>query len=334
MLIEPNLSKEAVFRVLKSFGLRNVQANFFPSGDVNSAVYRVRAEGLEYLLKLRRGDFDEIAATIPAYLRSRGLTRVMAPLRATAGGPWVHANGFDWMLYPWFAGKTGFQCPLSEPQWIALGATLRQVHRVILPTELARRVPRESYWPRYRSIVRGLDGHMLERGSLEDPIAAQFVAFWTSRRSDIRAVLERAEQLAQAMPERPGSLVLCHSDLHAGNVLVGNDGQVAIVDWDNPVFAHKERDLMFVGGGVGGAWNDSRESEWFFTGYGSTDVDATAIAFYRYERIVIDIAEYGQRILDPGGSTEDRQHSLRKLASGFEPHNVVEMAHRSFPNLR
>ena len=105
------------------------------------------------------------------------------------------------------------------------------------------------------------------------------------------------------------------------------------MDWDDVVFAHKERDLMFVGGGVSGALNDPLETKWFFTGYGSRDVHLTAIAFYRYERIVADIAEYGQRIFDPKGPTEDRQHSLQKLASGFEPDNVVDMAHRSYSAL-
>lgn len=330
MLIEPKISKEDILEVLRAFGLRKAEPTFLPSGDANSAVYPVHADGLRYLLKLRCGDFEEIAATIPAFLRSKGLVQVMAPIPSAAGRPWIHAVGFDWMLYRWFEGKSGFECPLSEPQWTALGETIRQVHILTVPSKLAARVPCESLSDRYRDAVRSLDAQVKERRSLDHPIAERFAAFWASRRSDIQAVLERAERLARAMPDRPGALVLCHSDLHAGNVLVDAAGQVTIVDWDNPVFARKERDLMFVGGGVGGAWNDPRESKWFFTGYGRADIDLTALAFYRYERIVIDIAEYGGRITDPERPTEDRQNSLRKLASGFEPENVVDMAHRSY----
>lgn len=330
MLIEPEISKEAILRVLRAFRLGNAHFSFLPSGDANSAVYPVSAEGVRYLLKLRCGDFQEIAATIPTFLRSKGLLQVMSPIRGAAGRLWIHANGFDWMLYPWFEGKTGFMCPLSEPQWTELGATMRQVHTIAVPTKQSARVPRESYSARYRETVRGLDAQVKERRRVDDPIAEQFASFWASRRRDIRAVLERAEQLARAMPDRPGAFVLCHSDLHAGNVLVGAAGQLTIVDWDNPVFAPKERDLMFVGGGVGGAWTDPRETKWFLRGYGPADIDLTAIAFYRYERIVVDVAEYGQRIFDPEGRTEDRQRSLRKLASGFKPNNVLEMAHRSY----
>jgi spectinomycin phosphotransferase len=121
--------------------------------------------------------------------------------------------------------------------------------------------------------------------------------------------------------------------LHAGNVLVGAGSALTIVDWDNPVFAPKERDLMFIGGGIGGAWNGLRESGWFFTGYGSAEIDPIAIAFFRYERIVVDIAEYGQRIFDLNASASDRLSNLRKLATAFLRENVIDRAHQYYSSL-
>jgi spectinomycin phosphotransferase len=98
------------------------------------------------------------------------------------------------------------------------------------------------------------------------------------------------------------SFVLCHS---------------VCMDWHNPILATKERDLMLVGAGVGGYWNESREREWFFIGYGPTEIDSLAIAFDRYERIVVDIAEYGEGFFDvyePGDPESDR-----KLKDQFVP---------------
>ena len=46
-------------------------------------------------------------------------------------------------------------------------------------------------------------------------------------------------------------LVLCHADLHAWNVLLDTDRQLWLVDWDETILAPKERDLMFVVGGIG-----------------------------------------------------------------------------------
>ena len=88
------------------------------------------------------------------------------------------------------------------------------------------------------------------------PIGASFAAFWLTKRDEIQGMVEHAEQLAQTLQKRAVEPVVCHSDLHGRNVLVGTDNEVAIVDWDEPIPAPKERDLMFIGGGIGGIWNN------------------------------------------------------------------------------
>jgi spectinomycin phosphotransferase len=125
---------------------------------------------------------------------------------------------------------------------------------------------------------------------------------------------------------------VCHSDLHGNNVLVGAGDALAVVDWDEPILAAKERDLMFIGGGVGGAWNQPAEAEWFYAGYGQAAIDPIALSYYRYERIVEDFAAYGKVILDMQGTARDRADGLRRLESQFLPGNVVEMAHKSYPH--
>ena len=113
---------------------------------------------------------------------------------------------------------------------------------------------------------------------------------------------------------------MCHSDIHAGNILIGADDAFYIVDWDNPILAPKERDLMFVGGGQGFTGHTPQEEETlFYRGYGETQIDPVALAYYRYERIIQDIAVYCEQLFlsDEGG--EDRAQALRHFASNFLP---------------
>ncbi len=332
MLTKPDISEGTIVTFASdSFGVRISDVIFLPIGaDTNSAVYRVTTEdSRQYLLKLRRGDFDEVAASIPAYLHARGILGVLAPLASTSNRLCIRGHGFNWMLYPYFDGNSGFEVAMSPEQWIALGETLRAVHTEILPEDLRRRMTHESYSPQNRRVLKELDAQV-EHRSFDDPLAARFAAFWRSKHSEIQAVVDRAGQLAREVQKRPAGLVTCHSDLHAGNILVGADHTIAIVDWDSPILAPKERDLMFVGGGVGGIWRDARETGWFYTGYGPTKIDPIAIAYYRYERIVADLVAYGERILETQGSAEDRAESLRQVIDQFLPHNVIEIAHRSY----
>ena len=330
MVTRPDLSDDTLRGVLADYyGLRMSAATFVPSGDTNSAVFSVTdRSGARYFLKLRSDNFDDAAVAVAAFLHSRGIVAVMASIASVANQFSLRAHDFDWMLYPHFEGSNGFELPLSRGHWIALGAAMREVHQASPPAELARRVPREEYSPRYRAIVKALDDEVDQR-RFDDPSAAGLAAVWKAHRADIRLMVEHAEHLADTIRNRSHPFVLCHTDLHAGNVLVGLNNSLAIIDWDNPILAPKERDLMFIGAGVGGIWIDAREAEWFFAGYGATHIDPDALAYYRCERVVTDFAEYGEFIMHGKGGAEDRAEGLRKFISAFAPNNPFDMARRS-----
>src|SRR5262245_49912250 len=293
MLTKPDLSDDTIIACLRDhFGLSISHVTFLPLGWAYNALYRVTAEGgTPYLLKLRRGPFNEVAVAVPAFLHAQGIRQVMAPIATTANHIlWVSAHGFVWTLYPFFEGKTGFEVALSKPHWIALGKSMRAVHTTRLPTALADCMPQENYSPIWRNSVKTFHKQAAQ-DRYDDPIAASFAAFWLTKGDEIETIVKRAEQLAQALQNRAVDLVVCHSDIHGRNVLVGADDELAIVDWDEPILAAKERDLMFIGGGIGGIWNSEQEANWFYQGYGQTEVDLIALSYYRYERIVVDIAE-------------------------------------------
>jgi len=335
MLTPPALSAGAIIACLRdSFGLSIRQVIFLPIGaDVNTAVYRVTAEDdTPYFLKLRRGEFIDIAVAVPAFLHAQGIRRVMAPLATASQQLWASGHGFAWILYPFVEGHNGFELALSDAQWVALGQSLKAVHTAVFPSALARRVPREDYAPRWRDIVSGFD-HEVETRVYDDPVSGRLAAFWVTKRDDIRAMVARTAQLGQALRQRARPFVLCHTDLHAGNVLLSANDELAIVDWDDPIFAPKERDLMFVGGGVGAIWDSAREDALFYRGYGPTEIDPVALAYYRYERIVADLAAYGLQIFGVEGSVEDREHDLASVMGQFLPNRVVQIAHRTYQQL-
>ena len=100
--------------------------------------------------------------------------------------------------------------------------------------------------------------------------------------------------------------MLCHADLHAGNLLVEDNGTLHIIDWDEILLAPRERDLMYIGGGLLGNWRAPEDEEiLFYQGYGPVTIDPVAMAYYRYERIITDLAIYAGELLALGGSQEE-----------------------------
>jgi spectinomycin phosphotransferase len=157
------------------------------------------------------------------------------------------------------------------------------------------------------------------------------------RSAEIQALVQRTGQLALELQACVLPQVLCHSDLHPGNLLIhsqpGNGPGFHIVDWDQPVLAPRERDLMGIGGGLGARWSSPREVELFYQGYGQPldNIDRAALTYYRCERILMDITEFCKQLLlsDAGGA--DRPQALEYFTSSFLPGHEIEAARKGDP---
>lgn len=205
---------------------------------------------------------------------------------------------------------------------------MRQIHEIEVPSTIQAMLRRESYSPQWREAVRSLYAH-IDSEPKGDEVAVKLMAFMNQHAASIHRLVGRAEQLAQKIKEQSPEFVLCHSDIHGGNLLMEVNDAIYIVDWDGPIMAPKERDLMFIGGGVANVWNQPHEEDLFYKGYGKTEVNMEILAYYRHERIVEDIAIYGQQLLLTKAGGQDRIESYKHFVAQFDPHGVVEIAFKT-----
>lgn len=326
MLEKPSLADERILSALRGeFGLEASELTFLPLGaDVNTAVYRVRATGGEvFFLKLRKAGFREIQAALPRFLHERGIGAVIPPLPARSGQAWAGLDEYRLILAPYIEGQNGYEAHLSPTQWRAFGAALRTVHAVRLPAELADRLPREDWSPAGREQALDFLAQARER-DFADPAARKTAALLRERQAVIRRLVSLGEELAARLRARSLEPILCHGDLHAGNLHLTPAGELYLVDWDDAVLAPRERDLALIGGCP--AWSASADAAAFYQGYGGPAPDREALAYFRCEREVQDIAAFCRELLLSEASGADREQSYQYLAGQFLPGGEVELA--------
>lgn len=117
--------------------------------------------------------------------------------------------------------------------------------------------------------------------------------------------LENARLKAQALKPK---FVICHGELTSSNILVTPDRDLYLADWDAPLLAPKERDLVYLTG---------PKMMFVLQGYRTIldqgDVDDKVIEYYQHWRNVREIAAYGERILQSRQDEAQSWHDLDEL---------------------
>ena len=330
----PSLRTETLRAALQAgFGLTVSEITFLPLGlDTAAAVYRASGADGDYFVKVRRDAVNDASLAVPRYLHEQGVAEVVPPRRTVDGALWHACDGQALIVYPFLPETHTLPSGQADGLWRQLGAMLRRVHETELPAALETRLGRETFEPVALPLVRRLDA-ALDTQIWEDPAARAVGETWRAHRAEIRAVAALAETLgARLRAAPPGRLCLCHADPHWDNVLVDAAGRLWLVDWDDTLLAARERDLMFVIGGISDDWATPRDTARFFEGYGPVEVHAAALAYYRADWGLQDLGSFASQVLEePEAGDLTRQNAARLFKGLFTKGGIVEKALGSEP---
>lgn len=330
MLEKPDIPDDLIIsRLQAEYGFHVTSLTFLPLGaDMGTVVYRVGTEdGTVYFLKLRKG-FAEIVVTVPLFLKSQGIQKIIIPIETRSKQRWTDFGEYKIILYPFVEGKNGFEMDLSDHHKRKLGKALKAIHSTQVPPEFKGRIPKETFDPRWRGSLKSLQAQ-IEEMSFPDHNAARLAQFIKTNRSEITRLIQRTEELASELQSKPFELVLCHTDIHGGNMLITEKNDLYIIDWDNPLLAPKERDLMFIGGGIDNIWKNKRDESAFYEGYGKTNIDHAVLAYYRYERVIEDLVAYAEQLLLTNEGGANREQAYERFTGNFEPGSTIEIAQKT-----
>jgi len=325
---EPSLDKTRLWETVASeYQIPVMSLEFLPLGsDVRSFSYKlVDAGGTEFYLKLRSPSEVRTPLLPAAAFVMNHLAGAIRPLSPQASSRfWLEFDSYQLFLYPFVPGVPGWEYTLSDGQWREIGAIVRSLHGLVLPPSVAEGVPRDTFgnlWRKrlIRYVERGRPGF--------DAGSRALAALLREKRAVLTDIARRAQNLSAKLAAASLESVCCHGDLHSGNFLLDEVGKVHLVDWDTLSFAPPEKDLMFVEGGIGGMLDAKGGAALFHEGYGPSRVNADALRYFRWERIVQDVVAYCEQLLDSSEGGTDRATMVEQLTGQFAPGGVVDVAY-------
>ena len=294
--------------------------------DPTASVYKAIAQDQSaYFIKVKKGTQISLSTIISDFLHTTGVQNIISCIRTTQGEPCQILDNLTITVFPYIEGQDGFCTHLQDDQWQELGKTIKQIHTIKLPSSIYEKIPQETYSPNWQKTLQNLET-LLTDLMPTDSIAVATQHLLKDNLPTIHLLMDHAERLSQGIENHNQDFVLCHADLHAGNIIIDQKGKIFVIDWDQPILAPKERDLMFIGSGIGNVWNKDHEQKSFYEGYGEVKINLPLLAYYRIDRILEDIAIYCQLLLQSSNGGLDRKKWYQELAAQFDNNGVVAIA--------
>ena len=231
------------------------------------------------------------------------LPHIACPVQTLNKSFSVHFDGHLLILFHWIEGQTPGFGRLPGDVLNQLGTLVGTLH-ASTPQITYHNPPREQFdVPFQTDLVRGLDA-LQGITPTHTPGQQELRRLLLPCRNEILRLLDRLQDLAAQVKAQGREQVICHTDLHGGNLILDDRGTLYILDWEEAVLAPPEHDLIFF------AWDD-RFWDVFLPQYerafGSVSLDSEVFGFYFYRRNLEDLTDFFVRILyEHNGDEQDR----------------------------
>jgi spectinomycin phosphotransferase len=300
---EPTIDKtRLVETVRREYGPEVERLTFVPVGWVAYCYIADCVGGERYFLKLNNdsGEIPYAASNRDFYLPlsyqlcTKGiLPHVACPVRTRTGQFTAPFEEHVLILFDFIEGETVGFGDLSDDILVKLARLVGILHKSISQIKVEHPfyerfdIAFEDDWVNTFDVLEGItSSDRWGKRELRDLLLP--------RRDEILAHLRRLKELQTLARATGKEMVVCHTDLHGGNLMTDARGNLYILDWENAMIAPPEHDLFFWAG-YDYFWDSflpiyERE-------FGPARLDSDVFGFYYYRRNLEDLIDFALRIL-------------------------------------
>ena len=282
----PITSRQVASCLAAEYGLILKRLTVLPLSHAGETwVYRAETSRETCFLKLKK-TLHQPGVAVCERLLAHGLP-VVAPIPSRSGHSWVLLDGFYLLLFPFVPGHPIHPATLAREDWRLLGSILRDVHNAALPDPLRQSLEHESFTPPDEACLSRIESAWTRESRL-DPVQEDLRTLWNRHQRLLSTFVRFVQQKGQRARQSNPVYSLCHGDFQPGNILQSAPDRLLLVDWDNPVWSPRERDLMFIA---------PEYLSRFETGYGPIARNESVAEYLAANWLLQEVLDYAQRIL-------------------------------------
>jgi spectinomycin phosphotransferase len=321
MITEPELHADILQPWLNlHYNLVSHSLEFLPAGECGWHYLITGEDDTRYVLKLSRPDNcstppmnQQAIQAVQALYYEFGINQMSPPPERATTGQYINTlRGYTAVLLHYVEGVPSHEQPLDETQQRQLGALLARIHRAKL--HVRERPTAEDFAPELATMLRRI---LIEADAPTRRYAAfhlKCLRIINNVAAQIHTRMEEFLRLQHILREDAGlhaDYVVCHGDPSSGNIIIRPDETIALIDWDAPVYAPRERDLFFVR-------DMPIVMEAYTNAAGEVNLRADVLRFYQLQWDLGEIVDYGTRILFRRQSKAQNKHDVLCLMTHFK----------------
>ena len=317
MLTEPNFDKELLrTKIEENYRLVVINLLFVQGGEASWG-YKVETNNKQsYFFKIHTSleNYKERFDLTYKLFNSCGIQNITHPLKTSKGELVFHLDKYPCALFNFISGHNASQEELNEKQRFALGELVGRIHKA--KEVIGDFVLKEDF--KYGDLDQLLENIEKVPSFIKDesPYRKKVAQLLLENKEK---VLKRINELqAQGDKLRGQSLdfVVCHGEPHNWNTMVDKEGEVFLIDWDDCLFAPKEKDLNMIKG-------DPLKLEGYRSAVGEFEINEEVIHYYNMEWNISEIEAWSSKILYENIDGDQNQHDLELFIRVLEELNYI-----------
>jgi spectinomycin phosphotransferase len=307
MLTEPNIDKKLIQnKIIQYYGLKINSLTFIKGGEASWG-YKVETEdGKLYFCKIHVGltDHEKRFELTYKLFNDAGIKNITHPIKTMSGDLVFFLDKYPVALFNFIFGSNANDQPLNEKQRFALGELLGRIHQA--KKNIGDFEIKEDF--KYAHIVRLLEtlnqtDVYIKDSSIYKSKTAQLLL---DNKEKILKRIKELEELGEKLRSQNVDFVICHSEPHAWNTMIDEKGEVHLIDWDDSLFAPKEKDLNMIK-------DDQIKLDGYRSVVGEFEINQEIIHYYQMEWNISEIDAWSNSLLYESSNETQYKHYLEQF---------------------